>query len=641
MFDKYLDECQSPPSDFDDLVACASPGCNGALKSYGESNIERATAGVAGWDPGLLLAEKSFNPVPNQHPPLGKRRACSPDSQDTDIPREVTLYDDGAFPLDCTLDENSSNIVRRIHELESALRALQSSRDQVAKEIGSLRAEAVGFRNGTSQLEGIRKKVDHFEWIIHKQAKQIAALSTELAKELKSLEQCLAADEDGLETDHMVADRRPLLNSRGDSLALSRSRHASDSHNFSFKSELNSSAQVSRSFSKQSTEDVLELFDVVPGAPGILADILGAKDVRPWKNENRLLRVMPGARASSDQPSTIPEDEMPIFDGQDATTNLPMGAVLKTTVSGISHDVGFYEVNSFNSDHSIGTANSSSSTMASAGSVVQDSRGSAFILAQESRTAQRHGSRSARPGEIVSKPESPFWKLAKTQPEVTSCKVLGNSFDCSSMNPHLDAKGVEIQERDILPMSVQLESREQKLEFRDFLIETVANGTASSMYLLYDVEADPPKYARPPPSAPVSPNSRVSKPSQLSGRKNEVLQMASRRLDGDPKKLELERFLHDMPSEAKGSPMTMDRDVVRPDGFDGFRAARMAAQSRQPLMMPRSMEHGSDDEPSIDSVVASTVVRSDSPKVRCSSGGLDMTAKQDNGISCDFDIMEV
>eukprot|EP00928_Gymnodinium_smaydae_P002098 TRINITY_DN10737_c0_g1_i1.p1 TRINITY_DN10737_c0_g1~~TRINITY_DN10737_c0_g1_i1.p1 ORF type:complete len:333 (-),score=62.53 TRINITY_DN10737_c0_g1_i1:101-1099(-) len=59
---------------------------------------------------------------------------------------------------------------------------------------------------------------------------------------------------------------------------------------------------------------------------------------------------------------------------------------------------------------------------------------------------------------------------------------------------------------DIVPdaeiMSIQLQTREQRLDWRDFLCEAVAGNKTALLYRLYSTEADSPEYARPPRSLP-------------------------------------------------------------------------------------------------------------------------------------------
>mmetsp|Transcript_107831 Transcript_107831/g.168434 ORF Transcript_107831/g.168434 Transcript_107831/m.168434 type:complete len:681 (-) Transcript_107831:94-2136(-) len=53
--------------------------------------------------------------------------------------------------------------------------------------------------------------------------------------------------------------------------------------------------------------------------------------------------------------------------------------------------------------------------------------------------------------------------------------------------------------------TVLLETKEQRLQWRDFLSEAVSKCRANALFASYDVDADPPRYARPPMSAaPVS-----------------------------------------------------------------------------------------------------------------------------------------
>mmetsp|Transcript_60980 Transcript_60980/g.145315 ORF Transcript_60980/g.145315 Transcript_60980/m.145315 type:complete len:282 (+) Transcript_60980:87-932(+) len=56
----------------------------------------------------------------------------------------------------------------------------------------------------------------------------------------------------------------------------------------------------------------------------------------------------------------------------------------------------------------------------------------------------------------------------------------------------------QIPEADL--STVQFSTRQQRLDWRDFLCEIVATSQVSSLFTLFDVEADPPLYAKPPPS---------------------------------------------------------------------------------------------------------------------------------------------
>lgn len=53
---------------------------------------------------------------------------------------------------------------------------------------------------------------------------------------------------------------------------------------------------------------------------------------------------------------------------------------------------------------------------------------------------------------------------------------------------------------------VHIQSWEQKLDWRSFLSEAVATGKAREIFRLFDVEAEPPSYLRPPPSSDARPS---------------------------------------------------------------------------------------------------------------------------------------
>lgn len=53
---------------------------------------------------------------------------------------------------------------------------------------------------------------------------------------------------------------------------------------------------------------------------------------------------------------------------------------------------------------------------------------------------------------------------------------------------------------------VHIQSWEQKLDWRSFLSEAVATGKAREIFRLFDVEAEPPPYLRPPPSSQARPS---------------------------------------------------------------------------------------------------------------------------------------
>eukprot|EP00927_Polykrikos_kofoidii_P075247 TRINITY_DN71356_c0_g1_i1.p1 TRINITY_DN71356_c0_g1~~TRINITY_DN71356_c0_g1_i1.p1 ORF type:complete len:394 (-),score=39.03 TRINITY_DN71356_c0_g1_i1:386-1567(-) len=97
----------------------------------------------------------------------------------------------------------------------------------------------------------------------------------------------------------------------------------------------------------------------------------------------------------------------------------------------------------------------------------------------------------------------PFWVYAKPGPtdvSKTNGKVSGLHCLHDAVSAiDMDSDLMEVPETEI--MAVQLVTREQRLDWRDFLCEAVAGTRAASLFQLYDTEAEPPSYARPPPSA--------------------------------------------------------------------------------------------------------------------------------------------
>lgn len=67
---------------------------------------------------------------------------------------------------------------------------------------------------------------------------------------------------------------------------------------------------------------------------------------------------------------------------------------------------------------------------------------------------------------------------------------------------HINNTDEIIQDADLTMVHIQ--SWDQKLEWRSFLSESVAMSRARQMYISVDVEPDPPRYARPPPSLPTA-----------------------------------------------------------------------------------------------------------------------------------------
>lgn len=113
-------------------------------------------------------------------------------------------------------------------------------------------------------------------------------------------------------------------------------------------------------------------------------------------------------------------------------------------------------------------------------------------------------------GKLISGPsrctaQDPFWVHSKA-PRQEPNKDDG-WLGLASLSPWrclLEDAGALVEEDDVPEselMTVQLQTREQRLDWRDFLCETVAERKAATLFCLFDVEADPPEYARPPPSA--------------------------------------------------------------------------------------------------------------------------------------------
>eukprot|EP00971_Amphidinium_carterae_P004512 90419-Amphidinium_carterae.1 len=80
-------------------------------------------------------------------------------------------------------------------------------------------------------------------------------------------------------------------------------------------------------------------------------------------------------------------------------------------------------------------------------------------------------------------------------------RMCGSSCASSSKASRREA-APDITDADL--STVQFSTRQQRLDWRDFLCEIVATSQVSSLFTLFDVEAEPPRYARPPPSAAFS-----------------------------------------------------------------------------------------------------------------------------------------
>lgn len=89
--------------------------------------------------------------------------------------------------------------------------------------------------------------------------------------------------------------------------------------------------------------------------------------------------------------------------------------------------------------------------------------------------------------DTTSTPNAASTPFAKNPPP-TSCFQGFTGVDNSS----------EIPESELT--SVPLETKEQRLDWRDFLCEMVASNNAQTLFNCYDVDAEAPNYSRPPPS---------------------------------------------------------------------------------------------------------------------------------------------
>lgn len=95
---------------------------------------------------------------------------------------------------------------------------------------------------------------------------------------------------------------------------------------------------------------------------------------------------------------------------------------------------------------------------------------------------------------------SPFDFSSKISSILGSCtSVLSTAIDVSD----------EPEPPDDELTTVLLETKEQRLQWRDFLSEAVSKCRANALFASYDVEADPPRYARPPMSAPPQSSEKV------------------------------------------------------------------------------------------------------------------------------------
>lgn len=98
-------------------------------------------------------------------------------------------------------------------------------------------------------------------------------------------------------------------------------------------------------------------------------------------------------------------------------------------------------------------------------------------------------------------PRTPFWSMPQGLGR-TGAKTPARGAPFSCLDTPLEDGEIEFEVPENEIMTVPLRTKEQRVDWRDFLCEMVATKKASSLFLLYDVEADPPRYARPPPADP-------------------------------------------------------------------------------------------------------------------------------------------
>lgn len=102
----------------------------------------------------------------------------------------------------------------------------------------------------------------------------------------------------------------------------------------------------------------------------------------------------------------------------------------------------------------------------------------------------------------------PFWVLTDVRPRADAFGCVGSSALAAAplrcLDNVLDAadKDYELEVPEAELTTVHIQSWEQRLDWRSFLSEAVASRMARQAYMSCDVEAEPPSYARPPPSAP-------------------------------------------------------------------------------------------------------------------------------------------
>lgn len=571
---------------------------------------------VGAADPSSSPNSRGIRLTDSNKPWHQKMDMTPPKSEEVPVCTDIDLDD-----MDCG-NLPSDGVVRRIEELEGALEDLKRCKDKVVAELRSLLEQTTSIALGEFELTETREKVERLEGTILEQAAQIMALSSQLARELDTLNDSYAEEErlDNFEgapsrefdldsaeiwqppeklkaylTTEQIEGLFPMPTSEpctpdskvptesylspGDAKVLEefygpgvlaglshrllsprsrnqqgepesgrlfaetcKSPNATSSPRDSKPLELHFKEALGESITSQGAgrtfsghysaghySDVVELFDDLSMED---AGVPSFSRSGKWLADS-------ASPTSSGQPGALRQehDDMPVFDdysyrnssgsegfglsaGLDNSKYANMAADL-TSLGQPSHKLERCETDPGSSSTD---SRSRRGTSSPSSAKVKRQMGSRTPMSLGAK-ACRHGSRIADSADDGCTQQAPFWTLVKQPPQRRSatCEVLQGctpvdiasanlGADTCILNQDVDAHGLEVPDRDLV--SVHLTTREQRLELRDFLCEMVATKKAASMFLLYDVEAEPPKYARPPASSRSEP--LVSEPAARS-----------------------------------------------------------------------------------------------------------------------------
>lgn len=200
-------------------------------------------------------------------------------------------------------------------------------------------------------------------------------------------------------------------------------------------------------------------------------------------------------------------------------------------------------------------------------------------------------------------PQSPFWTLQGTTSYEPRRIVSEKSQPCQCANT--DALGEVVLETEV--STVQLGTKEQRLEYRDFISEVVVSNRAKSLFTLYDVEADPPEYRRPPASFPRGHASEwrdrsdfchanhdlapvAKSPSRFGGSRHRIGSATG----GLPSAALLQLKMHRFMSVPEDSRLL---DEHESQGYPASVLMPASNHCKGPLLQPGSLRDESDDEP--------------------------------------------